>query len=140
MARVLLVDDEEDVRKAYGLLITDLGHEVFEAKDAEEAKTVILTERNLDVALVDRVLPGEESGLEILEFIRANQPLCQSVVVSGYPTFDSASEALRLSAFDYLSKPVQIEQLCLVIDAAEKEKRRQERSLNQKRTNKVMRR
>ncbi len=129
MARVFIVDDEEDIRRAYSLLIASMGHEVFEAKDAEEAKAVVLTQRDLDVALVDRVLPGKESGLEILEFIRVNQPLCQTVIVSGYPTFDSASEALRLSAYDYLTKPVRKEQLFQVIDAAIKEKNLREKKI-----------
>ena len=127
MARVLIVDDEEGIRKTYSLLISIMGHEVFEAKDAEEAKRVILCERNLDVALVDRVLPGNENGLDILEFIRVSQPPCQTIFISGFPTFDSASEALRLSAFDYLTKPVKKEQLAQVIDAAVKEKNLQEK-------------
>lgn len=129
MAKVLIVDDEEDIRKVYSLLISSMGHEVSEAKNVEEAKSVILSERELDVALVDRVFPGKESGLEILEFLRVSQPLCQTVIVSGYPTFDSASEALRLNAFDYLTKPLKKGQLSQVIDAAVREKSLQEKKI-----------
>ncbi|SPD74836.1 putative Histidine kinase [uncultured Desulfobacterium sp.] len=126
MAKILIVDDEEEIRKAYGLLVSGMGYEVFMAKDSEEAKSVLLSEKDFDVALIDRVLPGEEDGMAILELLRISQPLCQNVLVSGYPTFDSASEALRLSAFDYLTKPVQKDQLSRVIREAVKEKRRQE--------------
>ena len=70
MARALIVDDEQDILKTYSLLISGMGHEVFVAKDLEEAKSVILTERDLDIALVDRVLPGEESGLEIKKVVK----------------------------------------------------------------------
>ncbi len=129
MAKVLIVDDEDDIRKAYGLLITGMGHHVFEAKDAEESKAIVLTQKDLDIALVDRILSGNKSGLEILEFIQINRPLCQTVVVSGYPTFDSASEAIRLNAFDYLTKPVNREQLSQVIDAAVKEKSLREKEI-----------
>jgi signal transduction histidine kinase len=106
-----------------------MDHEVFMAKNAEEANGIVLTERDLDVALVDRVFPGEKSGLDIVEFIRISQPLCQTVLMSGYPTFDSASEALRLSVFDYLTKPVTREMLSQVIDAAVEEKTLREKNI-----------
>ncbi len=123
MARVLIVDDEEAIRTTYSYLISHMGHEVFTAKDADEAKALVLTERDLDVALVDRVFPGKKSGIDVVEFLRVSQPLCQAILVSGFPTFDSASEALRLSVFDYLTKPVTKEMLFQVVDAATKEKK-----------------
>ncbi len=123
MARVLIVDDEEAIRITYSHLVSHMGHEVFTAKDADEAKAFVLTERDLDVALVDRVFPGKESGLDIVEFLRVSQPLCQAILVSGFPTFDSASEALRLSVFDYLTKPVTKEVLFQVVGDAIKEKK-----------------
>jgi YesN/AraC family two-component response regulator len=97
-------------------------HEVFTAKNNEEASAIVLTKRDLDVALIDRVFPGEKSGLDIVEFIRISQPMCQTVLMSGYPTFDSASEALRLNVFDYLTKPVTREMLGQVIASAVEEK------------------
>ncbi|MBW1827976.1 MAG: response regulator [Deltaproteobacteria bacterium] len=122
MARVLIVDDEEGILMTYGHIVSQMDHEVFTAKNAEEANAIVLTERDLDVVLVDRVFPGEKSGLDIVEFIRISQPLCQTVLMSGYPTFDSASEALRLGVFDYLTKPVTKEIFSQVIDAAVQEK------------------
>lgn len=122
MAKVLLVEDEDGTRSSYHQIISLMGHEVFSAADAEEAKSVILSEENLDVALVDRILPGED-GLAVMRFLQDNQPLCQAVLVTGYPDFDSASEALRTKAFDYLTKPVQRAQLSKVIDAAFAEKK-----------------
>ena len=122
MAKVLIVDDEKGIREAYGKLVSQMEHEVFTAKNNEEANAIVLTERDLDIALIDRVFPGEKSGLDIAEFIRISQPLCQTVLMSGYPTFDSASEALRLSVFDYLTKPVTREMLAQVIHAAVEEK------------------
>ncbi len=129
MARVLIVDDEEAIRITYSHLISHMGHEVFTAKDGDEAKGLVLTERDLDIAIVDRVFPGKENGLDIVEFLRISQPLCQAVLVSGFPTFDSASEALRLSVFDYLTKPVTKEVLFQVVDAAIKEKKTREQKI-----------
>lgn len=123
MAKVLVVDDDEDIRTFFHQIISAVHHEVYLARDAEEAKSIIMSEEGLDVALVDRILPGNEDGLDILEFIQASQPLCQTILISGYPTFNSASKALRHCAFDYLTKPVQMKQLYKVINAAINEKR-----------------
>jgi signal transduction histidine kinase len=122
MAKVLLVEDEEETRSTYHQLLAHMGHDVLSAKDAGEAKAIISSEEDLDVALVDRILPGKEDGLAVLKFIQITQPLCRAILVSGYPSFDSASEAIRANAFAYLTKPVEIAQLGKVIDAALAEK------------------
>ncbi|MFH1075995.1 MAG: response regulator [Pseudomonadota bacterium] len=121
MARVLIVDDEDEIRFLYKQLLSEAGHLVFVASDAEEAKAILLKE-DIDVGLIDRILPGEESGLDILRFIQAERPLCKTILISGYPTFHSASEALRHNAFDYLTKPVGRIKLCETIESAFKQK------------------
>lgn len=118
MARVLIVDDEEEIRILYERIVSEMGHEVSVAASVEEARPLVLSEKALDVCLIDRVLPGGEDGLDVLKLVKTNQPTCQSILVSGYPTFASASEALRHGAFDYLTKPVTSAQLHGVIDAA----------------------
>jgi signal transduction histidine kinase len=118
MATVLIVDDDETIRELYRHIVSDAGHQVLLAKDAPEARSIIAAQGDLDVAIVDRVLPGEEDGLDVLRFIQTNQPLCQTILVSGYPTFSSASEALRHSAFEYLTKPVTPVRLRAALDAA----------------------
>ena len=130
MAKILVVDDEEAIRVVYKSLLCDMGHEVLVAQDAEETKS-ILSEEELDVAIVDRILRGEEDGVSILKLIKAKQPLCQAILFSGYPTFNSASEAVRCNAFDYLTKPIEKTKLCEVVMAAVKEKKlRKKQSLN----------
>jgi signal transduction histidine kinase len=129
MARVLLVEDEDGTRGSYTEIMSLMGHEVFPAANAEEARSIILSEEDLDVALVDRILPGQEDGLAILRFLQDSQPLCQAILVTGYPDFDSASEALRTKAFDYLTKPVRTEELSRTINAAVAEKTARERKI-----------
>ena len=123
MARLLLVDDDEEIRGLYQQIVAEMGHEVVAARDAKEAKAVIQCHEDLDVAIIDRILPGEEDGLDILKFIQAHRPHCQTIIISGHPSFDSASEALRANASDYLAKPVQKERLCQAVRAALEEKK-----------------
>jgi two-component system sensor histidine kinase/response regulator len=131
MATVLIVDDDEVIRELYQHIVSDAGHQVLSAKDAPEARAIITAHEDLDVAIVDRVLPGEEDGLDVLRCIQTNQPLCQTILVSGYPTFSSASEALRHSAFEYLTKPVTPVRLRAALDAAIEERgRRKEQILD----------
>lgn len=122
MASILVLDDEEVIRLLYKRILSEANHKVFVAKDAGEAK-FLLSQKDLDVAIVDRILPGKENGLDIMRLIQTQQPLCQTILLSGYPTFNSASEALRCNAFDYLTKPVQKTRLCAVVEAAVKAKK-----------------
>ena len=72
-ANVLIVDDEDKVRALLQRKVSSMGHEVHLAKDAEEAKSVVLFDE-IDVTSVNRILPGGEDGLVIVEFIRENRP------------------------------------------------------------------
>jgi two-component system, sensor histidine kinase and response regulator len=123
MARVLLVDDDEEIRGLYQQIVCDMGHEVVVAGDAKEAKAVIQSCEDMDVAVIDRILPGEQDGLDILKFIQANRPHCRGIIISGHPSFDSAQEALRANACDYLAKPVRKERFCQAVRAALEEKK-----------------
>ena len=96
MARVLIVDDEEGIRKTYGHLVSQMDHEVFTAKNAEEANAIVLTERDLDIVLVDRVFPDEKSGLDIVEFIRISQPRQEQPSAKQYPYYKTGSHGLLL--------------------------------------------
>jgi signal transduction histidine kinase len=128
MPKLLIVDDEEEIRLLYRHILSEAGHEVFLAKDAESARYV-LSKQDIDVAIVDRILPGPEDGLDILRFIQSGQPSCHTILLSGYPTFSSASEAIRHNAFDYLTKPVHPTKLCDAVEAAVKDRVLQQEKL-----------
>jgi response regulator RpfG family c-di-GMP phosphodiesterase len=116
MARILIVDDEPGLRETLALFLRRDGHEVATAGDVPSALGV-LVERPVDVVLADLVMPGE-SGLTLLARVREAYPTVQVVLVTGEPSVDTAAEALRLGAFDYLSKPVRRETLARVVERA----------------------
>ncbi len=124
--RVLVVDDEEIIRVVLAdILAAEFSH--AEVGSAEEAMP-FLRETPPDVMLVDKNLPGM-SGLELLGTVKVHLPACEVIVISGYASLESAIEALRLGAFDYLMKPFDDIQLVLekVRRAAEKKELEVER-------------
>lgn len=102
--RVLVVDDEEIVRVSYGRVLSGDGFCVVTAVDGRQALEAI-KDRKFDVILLDLRMPGPD-GLEILKGIKELSPESEVVIVTGYPSIDTAKEAVRLGAYDYLSKPV----------------------------------
>lgn len=104
MGSILVVDDERSIRFTVGIFLEEDGHEVHTAEEAASALT-ILAERPVDVVLTDIILPGM-SGIDLLQKIREMLPEVGVIVMTGEPTLDTAAEALRLGAIDYLQKPI----------------------------------
>ncbi len=102
--RVLVVDDEEVVRLGYRRVLSGDGFTVMAAEDGAEALS-LMAGRRFDVVLLDLRMPGMD-GLALLRAIKERWPECEVVVVTGYPSIESAKEAVRLGAYDYLMKPV----------------------------------
>jgi two-component system, NtrC family, response regulator AtoC len=112
---VLLVEDEERIRKTLGRALREDGHEVVTASRAEEAEP-LLQARSFDLLVVDNVLPGR-SGLELVRSLTAStaegeRP--QILMMTAHATVENAIEAMKLGAFDYLQKPFEIDQLLVV--------------------------
>ncbi len=116
MKKILIVDDEEIIRFSFGSILTEAGYDIVRAEDISDAKTVLALNK-FRVAIVDRLL-GPDNGLELVEHINTIQPDCKTILVSAYPTFQSASEGFKLNLFDYLKKPVRKSDLCKVVDNA----------------------
>lgn len=124
--RVLIVDDEESIRYVFRKILTGKGYDVTVAQDAQSACAIIAA-CEFDVALVDRILPGGVDGIEVIRRIREFYPFCQSILMSAYPTFQSAAQTLEHEVFAYLTKPIQTKEICSVIEsAAEKGVRKKE--------------
>jgi DNA-binding NtrC family response regulator len=116
---ILLVDDEEKIRKTLGRVLRDEGHEVVDAPGPHEARR-LLSSRLFDVLLVDNIMP-ETTGLELIREIAATTPEAerpQIVLMTAHATVQSAVEAMKLGALDYLQKPFEIDELLVVIRRA----------------------
>ncbi len=104
MSRVLIVDDEKSIRLTLRAFLVADGYEVEIAEDATQA-LALLKEVAFDVVVSDIILPGI-SGVALLAKIRAMAPAVQVIMMTGEPTIETAVEAVRAGASDYLSKPV----------------------------------
>jgi len=102
--RVLVVDDEPVVRMCYAAALAESSCELSTAKDGAEALRAMQHDP-CDVVFLDLRMPGED-GMSVLKQIKHQWPESEVVIVTGYPSVDTAKEAVRLGAFDYLAKPV----------------------------------
>jgi response regulator RpfG family c-di-GMP phosphodiesterase len=103
MAVVLVVDDEKGIRVTLSAFLQEDGHTVEAAPDVQEAER-LLAQKEFDVVVSDVILPGL-TGLELLRRIKSVAPSTLVVLMTGEPTLETATEALRAGASDYLSKP-----------------------------------
>src|SRR5438093_4374486 len=116
---ILLVDDEEKILKALGRALRDAGHGVVETTSPRQAQR-LLAERTFDVLVVDNMMP-ELSGLELIREFVASTPeheRPQILMMTAHATVESALEAMKLGALDYLQKPFEIEELLVVVRRA----------------------
>lgn len=102
-ARILVIDDEAVVRLSYAMSLA-AEYETQTAADGMQALS-LMQRAPADVVMLDERMPGMQ-GLEVLKAIKARWPESEVVIITGYPLVDSAKEAVRLGAFDYLAKPV----------------------------------
>jgi len=113
LASILIVDDEESMRDGCRQILTAEGFTVTEASSGEAALEVLRGE-SPDLAIVDLKMPGV-GGLELLLRIQQSSPGTATVVITGYPSIESAVEAMRRGAADFLPKPFTPEVLRLTV-------------------------
>ena len=111
---ILVIDDDASLRRTLRASLEVLGHEAVEARDGAQALD-LLSRRAFDTALLDLRL-AQERGLDLLPRLLTLAPGLQIVVVTAYATIETAVEAMRRGAFDYLPKPFTPDQLRLVLD------------------------
>lgn len=104
VTRVLIVDDEKSIRATLTAFLKEAGDEVHAAEDADEAQA-LLRQHAFDVVVSDIILP-RVSGVELLHLIRQQAPEAQVIMMTGEPTVETAVEAIRAGANDYLTKPI----------------------------------
>jgi DNA-binding NtrC family response regulator len=115
-ARVLVLEDEQSVRENIAEALRLEGYEVHAAETAGEARTA-LGDNEFDCLLVDRKLPDED-GVDFLVDLRRSGTETPVIVITGHPSLDTAVEALRNYAFDYLPKPFHSQQIVDKVGAA----------------------
>jgi len=112
MAAILVIEDEEKLRRVIGVHLSSAGYQVKAAGTAEEG---IKHADEADLVLTDLKLPGM-TGLELLEKIRAQNTGAPVVVMSAYGTVENAVEAMKKGAVDFLPKPFSLDHLSLVVE------------------------
>jgi len=108
-ARIIIVDDDENIRKTMKTILEDEGYAVDLAATGNEA--IEMTQKTAyNIALLDIRLPDME-GVELLKLIKDNVPRTRKIMVTGYPSTQNAISALNKNADAYLVKPVDVEKL-----------------------------
>jgi two-component system response regulator AtoC len=113
---VLIVDDERTLARAVKAFLAEAGYEAELAGDGEQALE-LLPRLRPDVVFADVRLPGM-SGIDLLRRIREFDPAIPVIIMTAYGTIEGAVEAVKLGAFDYMKKPVDLEELKLLADRA----------------------
>ncbi len=116
MSSILVVDDEVMVRELYSAWLEEAGHSVYTAASAMEARDILQREP-IDV-LVSDIRMARQTGIDLLAWVREHNPDLPVILVTGVPALETAVEALRLQAYDYLVKPVSESVLRRAVDRA----------------------
>ncbi|HEY5944218.1 MAG TPA: sigma-54 dependent transcriptional regulator, partial [Kofleriaceae bacterium] len=130
MGQILVVDDEQSMREFLAICLRRAGHEVMLAKNATEALEKLRT-KPIDVVVTDLKMPGDIDGLGILRQIKSGSVRYEAtpggtpsmidpevILVTAYATADTAIAAMKQGAYDYLTKPFQIDEINAVISRA----------------------
>jgi DNA-binding response OmpR family regulator len=115
--RVLIVDDEENIREMTRLALETVGYEVGEAGSGLEAFAIIGSDESWDAVLLDQKMSGMV-GTEILRRLRVMLPAARVIMMTAYASVDLAVEAMKLGAIDFVRKPMTPEFLRNALDAA----------------------
>ncbi len=116
MAHVLIVDDESGMRRSLARFVQEERHSVRMAENAVEAMAVLEAEP-VDVVVSDIIMP-KISGVQLLDQIHRKHPFVQVILITGEPTIETATTAVRQGAFDYIPKPIDKDKLCHTVAAA----------------------
>jgi DNA-binding NtrC family response regulator len=108
--RILFVDDEPSIRLTLPSVLEENGYDVSTAASVDEALTKIGAAR-FDVLLSDLNISEEGDGFRVVTAMRSSQPKCLTMILTGYPGFETAIEGIRQQVDDYLVKPADVEAL-----------------------------
>ena len=121
MGRILIADDHDAIRRGLVRGLTEAGHEVEEASNGNQA-IERLTDNYFDVVLSDLKMGGSD-GIDVLRTTRALHPTTAVILMTAFGTVNTAVEAMKIGAFDYVQKPFEIEEMEVKIEKALEVKR-----------------
>ena len=117
MSRILIVDDEDGIRRSLAGILSDEGFETTPARDGEQALDVIEDQGVPDLVLLDIAMPGRD-GVEILVELRERWPALPVVMMSGHGTIETAVRTTKHGAYDFIEKPLSIDKVLVTIGNA----------------------
>ena len=111
--KVIIIDDEEGVRESLKLILSD-HYNLIATEDAGQGIDCLTNDRDIGLVLLDIKMPGN-NGLEVLQNIKNIRPELPVIVVTGYKSVETATEAVRLGAAGYIVKPFKAEEILDVV-------------------------
>ncbi len=118
-ATILLIDDEVSFVKTLSKRLSKRGIDILSAYSGQDALLLLAAGKDVDIVILDVKMPGM-GGLETLAAIKKQYPAIEVILLTGHSTIESAVKGMRLGAFDYLTKPCELEALMEKIEDAVK--------------------
>jgi two-component system response regulator PilR (NtrC family) len=115
-SRILVVDDEESIREFLEIMLKKEGYEVTLAEDGQKAKD-LLAKKSFDMIISDLQMPNV-TGIELLKFVKDSYPDVVFMLITAFGTTETAVEAMKMGAYDYLTKPFKIDEVRMNIQNA----------------------
>jgi two-component system, NtrC family, response regulator PilR len=130
-ARILVVDDEESIREFLDIMLKKEGYDVTLAEDGKRAQE-FLKKKTFDMVISDLQMPNV-TGIELLKFTKDLNPDLVFMIITAFGTTETAVEAMKLGAYDYITKPFKIDEVRILINNALKNKRLETENIQLKR-------
>lgn len=115
--RILIVDDERSMREFVSILLKKQGYTVELAESGDAAVPRIQSDA-FDLVLTDLKMPGEHTGLDVLRIVKEHDPSVQVMLMTAYATHETAVQAMKDGALDYVTKPFKVEELLVQVEKA----------------------
>src|SRR5690606_38425726 len=117
LARILIVDDERSLAEFLEILLRKEGYDVETSPGGEDAVGRMERGEEFDLVLTDLMMPGT-GGIAVLEAVKERFPVTQVLMMTAYASADTAIEAMKKGAYDYVQKPFKVDELKIILGKA----------------------